>query len=78
MRLATSCVLIAVLLVTTAGCAVTHDITLRDAQGRETTCEGVTGLYGVRSHLLVSQQRACVEDFQRQGYERVPEPARTR
>jgi len=56
-----------------AGCSVSKDIVLRDQQGRETVCEGVTGLYGVRSHTLLSVQRRCVEDFQRQGYERVPE-----
>jgi hypothetical protein len=59
-----------------SGCAVSRDIILRDADGRETVCEGVTGLYGVRSHALLSVQRRCVEDFQRQGYERMPEKVR--
>jgi len=56
-----------------AGCTVSRDILLRDANGREAVCEGVTGLYGLRSHTLLSVQRRCVEDFQHAGYERVPE-----
>ena len=55
------------------GCTVSRDIVLRDASGRQAVCEGVTGLYGLRSHTLLSVQRRCVEDFQRAGYERVPE-----
>jgi hypothetical protein len=55
------------------GCTVSRDIVLRDANGRETVCEGVTGLYGLRSHTLLSVQRRCVEDFQRAGYDRVPD-----
>lgn len=54
------------------GCSVSPRIILRDQQGREAACEGVTGLYGLRTHVLLSVQRQCVEDFQRQGYERMP------
>ncbi len=66
MRLALAAILLL------SGCAVAPEVILRDAAGREAKCEGVTGLYGVRSHLLVSQQRRCIEDYQRQGYERQP------
>lgn len=58
---------------TLSGCTVSRDIVLRDANGRQAVCEGVTGLYGLRSHTLLSVQRQCVEDFQRGGYERVPD-----
>jgi len=53
------------------GCAVSSDVVLRHPDGREATCEGVTGLYGLRSHTLLGVQRDCVKDFQRQGFERV-------
>ncbi len=66
-------VAIALLAVLLNGCTVSRDILLRDATGREAVCEGVTGLYGLRSHTLLSVQRGCVEDFQRAGYQRVPE-----
>jgi hypothetical protein len=56
-----------------AGCTFSKDIRLRNAEGREAVCEQVTGLGGVRTHTLLSVQRRCVEDFQRQGYERLPD-----
>ena len=56
-----------------AGCTVSRDIVMRDANGREAVCEGVTGLYGLRSHTLLSVKRHCVEDYQKAGYERVSE-----
>ena len=65
----TSAILVAVVI---AGCAVSPDIVLRDEDGHETVCEHVTGIYGVRTHTLLTLQRQCVEDYQRQGYERVP------
>ena len=34
--------------------------------------ERVTGIFGLRTHTLLTVQRQCVEDYQRQGYERVP------
>jgi hypothetical protein len=55
-----------------AGCAVSPDIVLRDKDGHEAVCEHVTGIYGLRTHTLLTVQRQCVEDYQRQGYERVP------
>ncbi len=66
-------VAVAVLGMLLDGCTVSRDIVLRDANGREAVCDGVTGLYGLRSHTLLSVQRRCVEDFQRAGYQRVPE-----
>jgi hypothetical protein len=56
-----------------AGCTVSRDIVMPDANGREAVGEGVTGLYGLRSHTLLSVQRHCVEDYQKAGYERVSE-----
>jgi len=55
-----------------AGCAVSPDIVLRNQRGQEVICERVTGIYGLRTHTLLTVQRQCVEDYQRQGYERVP------
>ena len=61
-----------------AGCAVSPDIVLRNQSGREVVCEHVTGIYGVRTHTLLTVQRQCVEDYQRQGYERVPSAEESR
>ena len=56
------------------GCSTTPDIVLRNRAGQTARCEGtfVASGWG-RSQLLSKLQRQCVEDFQRQGYERVPE-----
>src|SRR3989442_10445498 len=54
-------VAVAVLGMLLDGCTVSRDIVLRDANGREAVCDGVTGLYGLRSHTLLSVQRRCVE-----------------
>jgi hypothetical protein len=56
------------------GCSTTPDIVLRNSAGQTARCEGfdVASGWG-RSQLLSKLQRECVEDYQRQGYERVPE-----
>ena len=61
-----------VVLLLAAGCTFSPDIVMRDKDGREAVCEHVTGIGGVRTHTLLTVQRQCVEDYQRQGYERVP------
>ena len=63
---------VVVVAVIAAGCQFSPDIVMRDKDGREAVCEHVTGIGGVRTHTLLTVQRQCVEDFQRQGYERVP------
>ncbi len=57
-----------------AGCGMTPDIVLRNSAGQTARCEGffVASGWG-RSRLLSRLQRECVDDYQRQGYERVPE-----
>jgi hypothetical protein len=56
------------------GCSTIPDIVLRNSAGQTARCEGsfvATG-WG-RSQMLSRLQRECVDDYQRQGYERVPE-----
>jgi hypothetical protein len=56
-----------------AGCSMTPDIILRNSAGETARCEGffVASGWG-RSRLLHAQQRECVADYQRQGFERAP------
>lgn len=56
-----------------AGCSMTPDILLRNSAGQTARCEGyfVASGWG-RSQLFRKLQRECVDDYQRQGYERVP------
>jgi hypothetical protein len=56
------------------GCSTTPDIVLRNSAGQTARCEGffVASGWG-RSQLLSKLQRECVDDYQRQGYERVPQ-----
>jgi hypothetical protein len=49
-----------ILAVMVAGCSVSPDIVLRDKDGHEAVCEHVTGIYGVRTHTLLTIQRQCV------------------
>jgi len=71
---ALTAVILAVPLLALSGCSTTPDIVLRNRDGVTARCEGffVASGWG-RSRLLARQQRECVEDFQRAGYERVPE-----
>jgi hypothetical protein len=60
---------LSVLLVT--GCA--SDVTLRNAKtGQTATCKGGSR-YGLGGHFAQQDQMRCIDDFQRQGYERVPD-----
>ena len=56
-------------------CSTTPDIVLRNSAGQTARCESSDIVWGWgRSQLLLSKiQRQCVEDYQRLGYERVPE-----
>jgi hypothetical protein len=54
-----------------AACATTEPIVLRHPDGRTVQC----GPYDNRpAHAMASayRERGCIEDFQRQGFERVP------
>src|SRR5262250_2035521 len=48
--------LVALALLALAGCTITRDIKLRAPDGTEVKCEGVTGIYGLRSHTLLNVQ----------------------
>jgi hypothetical protein len=62
------------LVILLAGCSSTPDINLRNSAGKTVRCEGFFVASGVgRSQLLSKLQRECADDYQRQGYERVPE-----
>jgi uncharacterized protein YceK len=56
-------------LVLLVGC--TSMIHMQHPDGRRATC-GDTWAYGVRAFTAGEQDRGCVADYQRQGYERVP------
>ena len=56
-------------LVLLVGC--TSVIHMQHPDGRRATC-GDTWAYGVRAFTAGEQDRGCVGDYQRQGYERVP------
>ena len=53
-----------------AGC--TSAIILRHPQTGQTTKCGPYLTFGIHSYTVPERERACVHDFQRQGYERVP------
>ena len=56
-----------------AGCIKSESIVLRHpVTGKMTTCDGYAGL-GLQATMGETRQRNCVADFQRQGYERVPQ-----
>lgn len=57
------------------GCAA--DVKVRHPQtGQVAICEGgyyKLGLLGMANHTAKELQMRCLDDYQRQGYERVPE-----
>lgn len=54
-----------------AGCA--SDVVLRNPKTSQTaTCKGGSR-YGLGGHFAQQDQMRCIDDFQRQGYERVPD-----
>ena len=56
-------------LVLLVGCSST--IKLQHPDGRRAEC-GSSYMYGIHSFAAQARDRDCVSDYQRQGYERVP------
>jgi hypothetical protein len=66
--------LLAAVLLLLYGCSTTPDILLRKpATGETARCEGVPQFSGIGSVAARREQRECVEDYQRAGYDRVPD-----
>jgi hypothetical protein len=56
------------------GCALRiRDVTLQNAQGQQVVCRGDTMVTPVQTQAAERLMRGCIQDFQRQGYERVPD-----
>jgi len=55
------------------GCSTTPDIVLRTRDGQTARCEGFLQGFFINSVMGHRQQRDCLEDYQRAGYERLPE-----
>lgn len=55
--------------VAVAGCS--SPIVLRDSMGRMASCGPYPAL-GVNGVVGAIREKQCIEDYQRQGYERVP------
>lgn len=64
---------VALLALLLTGCATTPVITLRHADGRVTKCGGLYASGGATETAAAIRESQCIQDFQRQGYERVPE-----
>jgi hypothetical protein len=62
-------VLVFIFVIFLTGC--TSAIKLRAADGRVAECGG-SWMLGVHAYSSVERDRACVNDYQRQGFERVP------
>jgi PBP1b-binding outer membrane lipoprotein LpoB len=56
------------------GCVTlqTKPVTMKHADGRRVTC-GPYPADGMRASAGAIQESRCIQDFQRQGYERAPE-----
>jgi hypothetical protein len=66
-------ILLVCLILAASACATGDDITLRNPiSGQITKCPGYSTAPALASHAQ-AQQRNCVQDYQRQGYERVPQ-----
>ena len=67
--------MLAAVVVAVVGCA--SDISLHHpTTGRTATCEGgyyKYGLIGMANQTAKDLQMRCLDDYQRQGYERVPQ-----
>lgn len=61
-----------------AGCATSEIVYLKNPNGAMVQCGPYTHYGNIPTANLTTQidLRDCVTDFQRQGYERVPGPAR--
>lgn len=54
--------------------ACTSAVTLRNPQtGATVKCGPYCCVYGARHDTAVAREDRCISDYQRQGYERVPE-----
>jgi hypothetical protein len=64
--------LLALLLaLTLAATGCTSSILMRHSDGRTATC-GDSYAYGIHSASAAQRDRQCIEDYQRQGFERAP------
>ena len=59
-----------------AGCVTSEKVYLKNADGHTVTCGPYTAKGGLPQQEMMAQPklRDCVADYQRQGYERVPNP----
>ena len=72
----TAIILAVLAVIALTGCTTSETVYLRNAAGQIAQC-GPYSEYGMAEGAqLLSQERlqGCVEDYQRQGYERVPAP----
>jgi hypothetical protein len=64
---------LALILTTVTGCVSADPVTLRHpTSGQITKCPGYSTAPALAA-VSETQQRNCVQDYQRQGYERVPQ-----
>jgi hypothetical protein len=56
-----------------SGCSTSPDIVLGNRSGQTVRCAGYLQGFFINSAAGHRQQRECVEDYQRAGYERVPD-----
>lgn len=57
-----------------SGCASSETVSMRNASGQTVTCGPYTS-YGnipAANRSTFEQLRACMDDFERQGYKRIP------
>jgi hypothetical protein len=65
--------LLAAMLLLLYGCSTAPDIVLRNRNGQTARCPGYLQGFFVPFGPAQRQQRECVEDYQRAGYDRVPD-----
>jgi len=59
--------------VTVVGCARPAVHLRHPGTGQAVTCGPYAAAGPIRSQTLGAQERACVEDYEKQGYQRVPD-----
>jgi len=57
-----------------AGCSTSETVYLTNESGQRVTCGPYSSTTRTQDVLAQESLRSCVEDFQRQGYERVQSP----
>ena len=59
-----------------AGCAISETVYLQNASSQTVQCGPYTDYGDISSANVTTQNelRDCITDYQRQGYERVPDP----